>query len=69
MSVKMMNDKTITGTNSTGRGTYMPLVKRDDATRCSGIFMACYLPRKTLYLLLITYDAMMALRAVSVNKE
>ena len=61
MSVKMMNDKTIAGANSMGRGNYMPLLKRDDATRCNGGFMACYLPRKTLYLLLITYDARMAL--------
>ena len=61
MSVKMMNDKPIAGTNSTGRGSYMPLLKRDDTTRSSGGFMACFLPRKTLYLLLITYDAMMAL--------
>ena len=61
MSVKMMNDKIIAGTNSMGRGTYMPLLKKEDATRCSGGFMACYLPRKTLYLLLITYDARMAL--------
>ena len=61
MSVKMMNDKPIAGANSMGRGTYMPLLKRDDATRCGGWFMACCLPQKTLHLLLITYDAMMAL--------
>ena len=65
----MINDKTIAGTNSMGRGSYMPLLKREESTRCSGGFMALYLPRKTLYLLLITYDAMMALWAVSVNKE
>ena len=57
----MMNDKTRAGTNSMGRGTYMPMVKRDDATGRSGGFMACCLPPKTLYLLLITYDAKMAL--------
>ena len=61
MSVKMMNDKTIAGAKSMGRGNYMPLLKREESTRCSGGFMACCLPRKTLYLLLITYDARMAL--------
>ena len=61
MSVKMMNDKTIAGTNSMGRGSYMPLLKREDTTRSSGGFIAYCLPRKTLYLLLITYDAKMAL--------
>ena len=61
MNVKMMNNKTIAGTNSMGRGSYMPLLKREDKTRCSGGFMACCLQRKTLYLLLITYDARMAL--------
>ena len=61
MSVKMINDKPIAGANSMGRGIYMPLLKREDATRSSGGFMVCCLPRKTLYLLLITYDAKMAL--------
>ena len=61
MSVKIIDDKPIAGTNSMGRGSYMPVKKRDDATRCSGGFMACFLPPKTLYLLLITYDAKMAL--------
>ena len=61
MSVKMMNDKPIDGANSMDRGTYMPLLKREDATRRCGGFIACGLPRKTLYLLLITYDAKMAL--------
>ena len=28
MSVKMMNDKPIADTNSTGKGSYMPLLKR-----------------------------------------
>ena len=57
----MINDKTIAGAKSMGRGSYMPLLKREESTRCSGGFMASYLPRKTLYLLLITYDAKMAL--------
>ena len=61
MSVKMINDKPIAGTNSMGRGTYMSLFKKEDAIRSSGGFIACYLPPKTLYLLLITYDARMAL--------
>ena len=65
----MMNDKPIAGTNSTGKSTYMPLLKREDATRIGGGFMACFLPRKTLHLLLITYDAKMALWAVLVNKK
>ena len=36
MSVKMMNDKTIAGANSMGRGSYMPLLKREESTRYSG---------------------------------
>ena len=32
MSVKMINDKPIAGTNSMGRGTYMPLLEREDKT-------------------------------------
>ena len=61
MSVKMIDDKTIAGAKSMGRGSYMQLLKREESTRCSGGFMACCLPPKTLYLLLITYDAKMAL--------
>ena len=62
MSVKMIDDKTIAGANSMGRGNYMPLLKkgRNQTDAVVGSWrVACR--GKTLCLLLITYDAKMAL--------